>query len=569
MHKRYGIVLSLMLGVLAGCEDAPECDYIDAARCSADGKGILSCDGKRWVESPCGAGLACANIGSGVYCVDEAALSVCVPGTTHCYDGGVLQTCSAQGRWEFSACGTNMACRNGVCREVSSVTVPDDPAIPDDPVVTEVVTVRCNGADVEYVDAEGGVKRMTCLEDVGFAGRCETFSNGLAGCALPSGCDEAFSQAGTCAGERRLWCDARYIVPKPSVDDCAASGGHCVVDGGAAYCVKACSASALSCTKVDGVEQVASCREFGNASGLRTGISLCASESMAVSCANGAVVEAACAQDEACYDSVGRCAPKCSEADLDKVMCRADGEVLQCQKIFEGYAYVSVGRRHCLGDLLVQCAEGQDGYALKEVDCSAYEKDGEVIAGICVTDYNYYEDMDICLADVEGQPCGSLTNDGICDGNILRYCDDTYHLASEADCSKNKDGFNTCSVYEGFADCRQKCAKAGAASCSYSESYEGYLVTLCAPDAQTGATVEINGASVCLGDSLYSCDAEGKTAITDCAAFGGRCDVDACVYPACRLSEDAVCLAGGGGLSCSVREDGSVAGMMIDKKMCK
>ena len=152
---------------------------------------------------------------------------------------------------------------------------------------------------------------------------------------------------------------------------------------------------------------------------------------------------------------------------------------------------------------------------------------------------------------------------------MLIYCDMTYHLASSVDCTKDQDGFDTCSIYEGYADCRKKCTKSGKAECFYDASYEGYLLTLCAPDDKTGGLVEIGGASVCLGDMLYTCDASGKSVITDCAASGGRCDVDACVYPACRLSDEAVCLAGGGGLACVVREDGSAAGTAIDINICK
>ena len=591
MKRSYGIILAVMMSILAGCDDSPECSAIDAPHCSPDGKGILTCEDGRWVNAPCDSGLACANIGSGVLCVDESAISVCLPGTTHCYDGGILQTCSVDGHWEFRACGTNMACRNGVCREVIThvtpggevPTDPDTPDVPTDPDTPDVptdpdtpedpvsgsMTVRCNGPDVEYVDEEGAVTRLTCMEDVGFAGQCEAFGSGLAGCALPSACDDAFSVAGTCAGDRRLWCDERYIVPKPSVEDCAVQGARCAMDAGAAYCVKACSASGFSCSKSGDVEMVAGCREYDGISGSRTAASLCEDAATAVTCVNGAVVETACGADEACYDSLGICAPKCESSDAGSVMCRADGAVLLCQKIYEGYAYVSVGRRHCKGDTLIQCAENDGAYALREVDCTAYEKEGAIIVGTCVTDYNYYEDMDICLANVEGDPCGDLTNDGICDGNILKYCDDTYHLASSSDCSKNKDGFNTCSVYEGYADCRKSCKTSGAAACSYQPSYEAYLVTLCAPDAQSGSLVEIEGSSICLGESLYACDADGNTMIKDCTADGGRCDVDRCVYPACRLSEDAVCLVSGGGLSCEVHEDGHVVGTTIDKDMCK
>ena len=65
--KKIGMILAVLASVMAGCEEAQECSSLDAAHCSSDGKGIMICDGRRWVNEPCDAGLSCANIASGVF----------------------------------------------------------------------------------------------------------------------------------------------------------------------------------------------------------------------------------------------------------------------------------------------------------------------------------------------------------------------------------------------------------------------------------------------------------------------------------------------------------------------
>lgn len=555
-------------------DDADECDYKQAAYCSADATTIHRCRSGKWTPTVCDTGTACAYIDDKPVCVKYAPDSAtCNLGSTKCLSQTMAAKCIDLGNgktaWRNEICASNAQCIDGAC--LVNLT-PAPPPVAS----TSIVSQRCtpDNKSVVTTRADGTVTTTSCVELVGFDAQCQTYSGGLAGCAKPKACDETFSEAGTCFGNQLRRCDMRYIVPRPIVEDCSQNGVQppqiCAVTSGKAACRATCSApdaAAVTCSQSLATRCVAS------ASGenvVETGASLCVDAQTQVSCNGDEVVTKACGTGETCIASLGKCIELCDSANENEVKCSASGELSICQAMGSIYGYAPTGKRHCLGDTLIQCTTTDGVYAPKKTDCNNYvHTDGTTYYAHCQSDYQGMPDYDICVPAQEGEPCNGLTSEGKCDGNTLSYCLDEDDVVVTKDCSTNTSGMTTCSVYGNYADCRRSCTASGAAQCSYNSQTEAYIVSLCAPSqVDAKALTVIDATAICLGNVLYSCDASGKTTTTDCAANGGICDTTACVYPLCSANMAPQCTAANEIVACQVHDGGEVYGISKQSVTC-
>ncbi len=564
--KKLCLLSILLVGCLnCACSDDEECTHRDMAICTEDGLGVKYCLNGKWHISDCATGTSCVSVDDMVQCFDISGFDTmpdCQPGMRNCV-GAVVQICTDERQWRYEMCPTGQSCQNGQC----SGGVNPQPVDPQPKTYHGIASRECgeDGKSIVTTNADDTKTTASCLELVGFDTQCETYANGHVGCAMPENCNEIFSEAGTCQENRLFGCDTRFINPRPYEMDCAAVGASCVVHAGKASCMELCKeVSDFACVSEGDAEQVWKCTSISEQNVRISGNSLCKDDSTMVACLNGEVQETACGEGAVCLESTGLCAQTCTESELGARICSDSGQLLECQAISDGFAYLSLGNRHCDDDMLYQCEKQQDEhYQLKSVDCANYDKDGTVIHGKCFSDYQGIPDADLCIGGAEGEPCGDLTSDGRCDGNTLEYCDELYEIASSSDC-----GDAVCSVYTGYADCRSSCDASGAASCTYVESYAQYVLSLCAPDDVNGTLTRIDGTGICLGDILYTCDAQGQTQTTNCALNGGICDTNSCVYPACSLNAQPTCFADNAILACSIDHDGTVIGSTLETMVC-
>lgn len=563
-------ILALMLAAsLTGCTQVDECsDTLDAMHCSNDATALLMCLNGKWVSSPCTVSEICGYTSEGPKCLVTDMTAPCTPGTTLCA-ANMVQKCNDAGKWSYEIC--NGTCQNGVCTTSSTPSEPQNPQNPQNPApnLTGIIKFQCSAdkKSIETVYHDGTITTQTCLQAVGFDAECNEYSNGLAGCTLPESCNDIFSQNGTCAAENRRYCDTQYIIPKPAIENCAAQGKTCSMIHGKAQCRTACDTpSALSCTVIDEIEYITLCANDGTTSSTHTAETVCISNNESATCQDGEIVKTTCDANTQCIADLGKCAEICTADKTGDIKCTETGELVMCSAVSTGYAYISLGMRHCDGNTRLSCKKDDAGiYTKTETDCTHYtDNNGNIVSGTCVTELQYYPDMDVCYFDPTSDGrCNALKDAGICEGSILKYCDETSDNAYTVNCAANQTK-SMCSVFAGYADCRKPCSQAGKAVCSTVE--EMTMVKLCAPDDATGITTEIEGQAICLGNELYTCDENGNTQITNCAANGGICQTNACVYPACTSAP--VCLADDAILACQITSDGQVLGASLETTWC-
>lgn len=561
--KTYRILSWIAIALLTtSCgNNAKECDpMLDQDICSTDNTAILKCVDGKWTTTACQSPNTCGYTQKGPVCTQNQIS--CTPGTATCTPAGLLQKCNENGQWEYQAC--NGQCLDGVCTQKETT---DTPILP--PTMTGIIKLQCSNdkKSIEFVDHEGNITSQTCRDAVGFDATCKVYSNGLAGCALPDACDDTFSQNGTCLGDKRLWCDTQYIIPKPSVQDCTVLGTSCSVLNNKAECRMPCDpATPLTCTIINNVEYAAQCTQNGSQYLTETAVHLCTSDKESVTCLNGEIVKTTCEQGTNCIPELGKCTESCTADKLGDFKCATNGELLTCATYADGYAYTSLGMRHCNGNTRISCEkQADDSYAKTEIDCTNYtDNNGNNVSGTCVTELQFYPDMDVCYFDPDSEGrCNNLNDAGICNGQTLKYCDESSDNAYTVNCALNQTN-SQCSVFAGYADCRKPCTQAKKSTCT--STGESYLLSICAPDDATGNLTEIEGQSVCIGNELHTCDENGIPKIINCEANGGICQTNACVYPACTTSP--ICLADDAIHACQVQEDGNVIGASLETTWC-
>ncbi len=492
----------------------------------------------------------------------------CAPDETACsLDGKQLLTCN-NNVWEAQDC--SKAC---VIMNDTAQCIPEDEPEPippsDDPLTARVCT---SDGKIQNTYKSGKTETKTCLEDVGFDTRCITYSKYHAGCKMPSTCDDdVFTDQGTCIGHRRAYCDQTFTTPFPAIRDCNALGRVCAAYLDGADCYDTCESSApeFSCTKNDGIEQVLHCAATAGTRIIDQRNAICDNNEV-VTCVNGQLTRNACDSNSVCVASRGACESLCHESEVGTLVCDENGQMKQCQKIEENlsayYVYVSVGKRECTGTTLNIC----DGTTIKQTDCYNQEFTnamGEVLSkhGKCTKDFQYYEDADVCTIAYDGEPCGNVTEAGNCNGSNLTYCYVDDNILTTTNCSANAYGNTACTVYAGYADCRQPCNKPGEAFCEpYTDDLgeTSYTLALCVTDENdTSKASYLIAEGGCIGDTLYTCNGPEVTK-TNCAANGGICSSTSCQYPVCGLTSDTTCT---NGMTCATNIDGSVKGLTTCK----
>jgi len=559
-------VLIFAILVLPGCDGESACDGDEPAQCGEDAAKRVTCESGRWKVTECEEGRRCVHTVEGAVCLPVGPdAERCVPGTTQCSSKGLIQTCSQDAEWVFTVCANGGTCVDGAC---VGGTLPGDAA--------HVIARRCgvDGRSIDdvYVDR---VKNTSCLELIGFDTACETYRYGLVGCAWPLACNDTFSEGGTCIGNTLAFCDMAYLQPRPGVVDCTALGGICATLHYKARCTRTCEAPFASpiCVSAAGVSRVERCVAHGEGHVVESGTMLCLDETTSATCDGQDVIQARCDAGEKCLAELGYCTQVCTAGAEGSLRCFEGLTVLgtpfarlqQCQALAGGgFAFVDVGSRHCLDDeTLAICAKNDDEYKIREVDCGNYVKEDEIIRARCVMDYGGYPDYDVCFPRTIGEPCGDITEAGVCVWNVLHVCDEPDDAIWKQTCARSQDGFTQCSTYLGFADCRQPCKNAGAAVCQPGGDDSFYL-ELCVPDDADKNTLSIvQGQAICYGDKLYSCLGNGSTSVVDCSLGGGRCDIGACVYPACMIDRTPMCFGpeGDAMLVCQVGSNGVMEGI--------
>ncbi len=568
MRKICFFVGCLILAGLTGCNEGYrvklKCDEkVDLPRCTADSSAVEVCKKGYWEQKSCES--ACVYGPDGAICDADRKIAICTAGQRKCTDGGFLAECGADAKWQYRACPGG--CVNNICNEE---VAPPEPGTPTPK--KNLAMRRCSSDKraIEVVDASGNVKEtLVCVEMTGFESTCQEYSNGHVGCTMPETCEGVFEK-GHCVGDIYLGCDDRFIDPVPYARSCAETDMVCVADNGLNGCYETCDAPGadIACdAKGISVER---CLAVGGKNVVVRSAYVCKDDSHSVSCAVGNIVEKVCDSGSKCLDSLGICVKFCDAADAGKFECDNYGELFQCQPVEDGYGWISVGKRECDGDFLNSCREDDSGYTLRTTDCLHYvdPQSGKQTPGRCVSNYGYYTDYDVCYPITEGVECGDVTEDGVCLGSKLRYCDEDDHILMEGDCSKRtEDGYTSCSVVAGYADCRKPCRESGKGTCSLSAGGESYLLTICAPDDGGGNLSYVEGEVICVGDKLYSCSATGTVVIENCAAFGGVCHVNHCAYPACRADLEPVCIDDAM-IACRIGADGILSGEAVQTMFC-
>lgn len=570
--RRICTILTVMLGVVAGCgERDSACDSsVDQPKCGNNGHIRWVCTDNEWQSEPCGEGALCVYTAEGPSCEEDKPVEVTcgTAGAKFCTVGGFMQICQKDGSWMYRACGENQKCQAGDCVDTS--TKPTKPDIQ----LEGILRQQCSkdGKSIETVDSDGKITSQTCKALVGFETQCQTYQSGHVGCKIPDVCDDVFSENGTCVGDDILLaCDTDYLFGKPFMQSCSSVDQICRKNHEKSSCMSRCETpdnTAISCSKHNDLEMASRCISIGTDNVTESAVALCLDEHTSVSCEEGDTKEHSCAAGETCISSLGVCAKSCQSSEAGQVICDSDGDMYQCQAVADIYAYVSVGKRHCLDDVLVSCGKSENGiYEVKETNCRTYMHNGELLECSCQVDYQY-PDMDVCVPVVHGDPCNGELNSGHCEGNELVYCVEEDDALVRSDCSSDLDGFVSCSEYSGFADCRKPCKTSGNATCTVSPDGSSYYVNLCAPDDKDGTLTLIEGDSICLGNTLYQCNLVGNTVKTDCSLNGGACEINRCVYPACPQVDEPICLADNAMLSCQMDTDGMMLGVTMQTVSC-
>jgi hypothetical protein len=246
------------------------------------------------------------------------------------------------------------------------------------------------------------------------------------------------------------------------------------------------------------------------------------------------------------------------------MLCDANNALTQCKQTYEGsWGYVSVGAKECVGDVLYACTDG----SVKQTRCYDLvfndQETGELISnhGKCSKDYNFIPDFDVCTPLYEGTACGNVTNEGKCNANMLSYCNNVTNLLDHVDCSQNETN-SLCTIYKGYADCREPCTKLGEARCEivdYGEEGVVSQIYICVQDAHNSSKLSyLLASTACIGDTLYTCDGT-NVVTTDCSKTGGVCGMTACEYPLCSIASSEDCHAE---QRCEVDATGNVIGTL-------
>lgn len=558
MKRRSIFAISLVMFSTAclACTDKDACKSGETA-CAADAKSVMICESGEWVNKEACVSNACVFTMDGAACLEVGTVDkrVCEPGAVGCTDSGFTKTCSKDGAWRYEVCPAGQTCSEGVCVNGAK---PVDPG-------SNGRACSADGRGIVITTASGSVTK-SCEEETGVDSLCVTYNNGLVGCAKPSTCDDVFSVDGTCIGNRLAYCDQTYTDDRPTMVDCAAIGRLCKTIDGKSDCLDTCEAKdeAFACTQVNDIEMVRHCVEASGQRVRKIQNSFCEGDE-SVFCSGGEIKRTKCATGSKCIASLGVCAETCSESKKDDTKCDLDGQMTMCQQTKEGgWAYVSVGKRECVGDTLNTCISGTD--TVNKVDCAHNEyrnSNNELVttSGRCMKDMQYIPDYDICYPNIPGDACGDVPYDGICSGSVLTYCDIVQDTKSVADCSKNKYGYTSCSVYKGYADCREPCKKVGEAKCEYTEDVDGVgqsVLLLCVPDENDPSNLSYLIAEAgCIGETIYTCDKD-KVVKSDCAATGGVCGRRSCEYPLCSIASSETCVDN---QKCVIDGNGVVSGM--------
>lgn len=489
-------------------------------------------------ETPCGDDKTCEE---GTECgedkPDDGKVPSCEEGTVMCSADGKARMICENKTWRREACPS------GFCYLSTSgyqCMAQDE----------TVIARRCDASrrGIVMTTRTGEITR-SCLEETGVDTACVEYAGGLVGCAMPKTCSAPFTENGTCLGNRLAFCDLTYIEEQPAMIDCAALGKVCASENGKADCHAPCKSDeddAWRCSE-DGTM-----RHCVEKDGIRVGITAsgaCKDATKAYVCHEGRLEETACASDYACIPSLGGCAKTCAKAEENKVACSEDGRMTQCQQTYEGnWAYVPVGTKECVENILYACSGG----VVRETNCHDLafhdQSSGELISehGQCSSDYNYIPDFDVCTPLYEGTPCGKVPNEGACNANQLSYCNLVTNLLDHEDCSLDEKD-TLCTVYKGYADCREPCKKEGEASCVVMEYAEDgspmTLLHICVKDETNSSKLSwLEASAACVGDNLYTC--QGLEVVkTDCTLDGGSCGVVSCEYPLCSVASSEDCVS--------------------------
>ena len=596
-------LLLLVCLTAIGCNEGPQVpekcqDNADKPRCTEDGTAIEICVNKRWERKSCAE--ACVYTESGAVCDKSSETAECQPGDKYCTANGLLAECGSDSKWAYSVCAGG--CKDAKCAVPETECTPGEKQCTEDGRLAEcgsdskwaysecangckdgqcttpepkpepqkeaIADRRCSSDKkaIELLNAAGKVVETLPCTQTGFETECRSYSNGHVGCAMPEACTGAFEK-GKCHGDTWLGCNTDLIVPQPYAQDCTKLDSVCADGELFGGCYKTCTNTKASfrCTK-DGL--VSRCVQAGEQKIQAEATAVCKSETVSVSCSNGKTVETTCGSGAKCLESLGVCSDLCSASEVNSLKCSESGEMHVCQAVREGYAYVSAGRRHCLGDILNTCVDNNGTYSVKQTDCANYVDDkGTTIKARCVSDYGYYTDYDVCMPVVEGAPCENITDSGVCVGTKLRYCHTDYNILMEGDCAQSQDGFTRCSVVSEFADCRKPCSKSGEASCALGSDGETYVLSLCMEQDNGGNLTVVNGTTVCSGNTLYACSQTGTVEIENCEASGGVCDKNRCIYPACAANT-VQCLADNAVIACDTKSDGMIKGEALQSMFC-
>ncbi len=558
------IIICLGCLIVAGCGETSKTVYkcsaeADAARCSAD-KEITFCRNGEWVVEKCA--QACLYTQSGAICDNSSVQPACRAGESKCTSGGFMAECKSNGEWQYKACPGG--CVDDVCDEGKPQPQPPEPG----------VARRCSSdkLSIEILDDKGQVSATrTCLQETGFASSCRKYSNGHVGCAMPDSCTGDFEN-GKCVGNIYLGCYKQTSSAFPYARSCAEVDMVCVADANLSGCYETCddTNAAIACT--DDGYYVSKCVEAAGKKVFVEAAAFCKDDSTSVTCSGGQTVEKPCYLGSKCLDSLGICVKLCTAADAGKLECGADGTLYECRNTDDGYTYVSLGTRECMGDILNICGKDEEhgGYKLTKTDCSTKTSEdlsGKTISYQCVNGYMGSQDFDLCAPINEGVPCGNVSENGVCIGSTLRYCDAADHILMEGDCKNSKDGFTSCTVVENFADCRKPCTAEGQAMCSILGG-DTPMVSLCFADDRGGNLSLVDGTAVCADNKLYTCNLEGQLSIENCGAFGGVCENGRCLYPACRADLTPECLPDDAMISCLIDSDGLINGEAVQSMFC-
>lgn len=565
--------ISLSIAILvacAACNDADkECNSHSAPYCTADAKTRMVCQDNVWVAMHCLDAVCAYNSGAAM-CVSPSVPtpSTCQPGQNACLSDSLLLSCLNDGSREITVCAANASCKDGACSENDT---------PDTPTTQAVASRTCaNDSTLLTKFADGTQKSQPCAEIVGFDAQCRESASGFAGCYPPAACNDVFSNNGTCIQNSRMFCDnLTYITPRPAIQNCAAIDQECAALNDVTGCYTRCDTpnpAGVSCIPIGAdAFAVSRCIAADDGKGvIQTADKLCLNDSVSVTCNGAEPVQTSCNDGETCIPTLGTCAQTCAAADLGQYFAAPNGEIMVCKAVPNGYAYLSEGRRYCDGDIYVSTTREDDAspYTLKKVNCAEVEKDGKIYNARCALYADYMPDSEMCIARYEGEPCGEIKEEGICNGNTLSYCVEKDNALQTVNCAENDGGYNKCSVFLGYASCRQTCKNQGFAACILNSTSQTYNINVCAPSDDGSSNTIIEGSVICLGNVLYSCDENGRTKTENCAANGGRCETSQCVYPSCAIDGSSLCTASDTILSCQIDTNGAVLGTTQQSVSC-